>query len=313
MSKVAVIAVGGNALIVDNNKVTIEDQYQAVLSTSKHLVDFIQQGWTVVLTHGNGPQVGYILQRAEAARGKVHPVPMDVAVADTQGAIGYHFQQAMQNEFARRNMSNAAVTVITQMEVDAHDPAFANPTKPIGSFLDEATARERQAKEGWQIMEDAGRGWRRVVPSPRPQKILEFQAIVSLVQQGFSVVASGGGGIPVIQTPEGYKGVAAVIDKDLASSLLAEKLKADLLLISTGVEQVCLNFGNPDQQQLAQMTVSQAKQYLSEGHFKPGSMKPKVEAAVAFVERTQGRALITDPPNMARALAGETGTEIVAG
>ncbi len=312
MKKVAVIAVGGNALIVDNSKVSIEDQYVAVQDTSKHLVDFIQQGWTVVLTHGNGPQVGHILQRSEAARGKVHPVPMDVAVADTQGSIGYHFQQALQNEFALRGMANRALTVVTQVVVDSADPAFQSPTKPIGSFMDETTANQRKESEGWQIMEDAGRGWRRVVPSPQPKEILEFDAIVDLVKLGYSVVAGGGGGIPVIKTDDGYRGVAAVIDKDLASSLLAQKLKADTLLISTGVEKVSLNFGKPDQIDLSRITLSEAKRYLAEGHFKPGSMKPKVEAALAFVEKTGGRALITDPPNMARALRGETGTEIVA-
>ena len=311
MSKVAVIAVGGNALIVDNAHIAIEDQHKAIVSTAHHIVDLIEDGWTVVLTHGNGPQVGFILQRSELARPKIHQIPMDIAVADTQGSIGYHFQQALLNEFDRRGIKRQAVTVVTQVVVDKNDPAFQKPTKPIGAFMDEATAREREKAEGWNVMEDAGRGWRRVVASPKPQSIVEFDAIRHLVGAGFSVIAVGGGGVPVVHDGNGYQGVAAVIDKDLASSLVAQHLKSDMFLISTAVEAVCIHFGTPQQEALRDMSLAQARQYLSEGHFKAGSMKPKVEAAIAYVEATGGRAIITNPESMLKAVRGEAGTRIV--
>ncbi|CAN0370874.1 unnamed protein product, partial [Phaeothamnion confervicola] len=295
LSKVAVVAVGGNALIVDSQHQSIEDQYQAVVSTTRHLVDLIQDGWTLVLTHGNGPQVGFILQRSELARQKVHPIPMHVAVADTQGAIGYFFQQALSNEFAARKMDRRAVTLVTQVIVDVKDPAFQNPTKPIGGFMDEATARSREREDDWNVVEDSGRGWRRVVASPKPQRILELDAIDSLIKSGFMVVAVGGGGIPVVTTDDGYRGVAAVIDKDLASSLLAQHLKSEMFMVSTAVEAVCINFGTPQQQELRDLSLADARRYLAEGHFKAGSMKPKVEAAIAYVEATGGLAVITNP------------------
>ena len=311
MSKVAVVAVGGNALIVDSQHQSIEDQYQAVISTTRHLVDLIQEGWTVVLTHGNGPQVGFILQRSELARQSVHSVPMDVAVADTQGAIGYHFQQALFNEFAARKIERQAVTLVTQVVVDENDAAFQSPSKPIGAFMDEATARAREKDDDWKVIEDSGRGWRRVVASPKPRQILELDAINSLVKSGFMVVAVGGGGIPVVKTEAGYLGVAAVIDKDLASSLLAQQLKSDLFLVSTAVEAVCIHFGTPKQEELRDLHLADARRYLAEGHFKAGSMKPKVEAAIAYVEATGGLAVITNPENMAKAVAGKAGTRIL--
>lgn len=311
MSRVAVIAVGGNSLILDNRRSSFEDQLEAVGVTASHVVELIAHGWTVVLTHGNGPQVGFSLQRSELTRAQVHPIPMDCAVADTQGTIGYQFQQTLGNLFRARHITRPVVTLITQVEVDRDDPAFSAPSKPIGSFMDETTANQRRENDGWNVMEDAGRGWRRVVPSPRPQRIVELDVIKQLTHAGVSVIAVGGGGVPVVRDGETLTGVAAVIDKDLASSLLARDLKADLFLISTAVPRVCLHFGTPQQQELSRLTVGEAKQHLAEGHFKAGSMKPKVEAAVAYVEATGGRAVITDPAHTPAAVAGEAGTEIV--
>ena len=309
--KIAVVAVGGNALIKDKSKKTIPDQYEASSETMGHIASMIQAGWDVVITHGNGPQVGFILRRSELALHELHPVPLDYCGADTQGAIGYMFQKSLRNEFKHRNMDKHAVTVVTQVQVDAKDPAFKNPTKPIGSFMDEVTAKQRIA-EGQDFIEDAGRGWRRVVPSPKPVGIVEEEAIRSLVEAGFVVIATGGGGIPVVENEDGdLVGIEAVIDKDFASSHLANGLNADLLLISTAVEKVALNFNQPDEVWLDQMTVAEAKQYMDEGHFAPGSMHPKVEACIKFIENGGEKALITDPPNIPRALNGETGTWIV--
>ncbi|MDH5605563.1 MAG: carbamate kinase [Anaerolineae bacterium] len=310
--QVAVVAVGGNALIKDKNKKTISDQYEAASETMGHIASMIQAGWDVVITHGNGPQVGFILRRSELAMSELHPVPLDYCGADTQGAIGYMFQKALRNEFKRRGLDKSAVTVVTQVQVDANDPAFSNPAKPIGSFLDEETARERM-QSGKTFVEDAGRGWRQVVPSPKPVVIVEEAAIRKLVETGFVVIATGGGGIPVVENEAGdLVGIEAVIDKDFASSRLANALNADLLLISTAVEKVALHFNTPDEKIVDQMTVAEAKQYIQEGHFAPGSMLPKVQACIDFVENGGQKALITDPPNIPRALNGETGTWIVA-
>lgn len=311
MSKTAVVAIGGNSLIIDKNRKTIPDQYEAVKQTMVHIAGMIENGWNVVITHGNGPQVGFILRRSELSIHELHPVPLDYCGADTQGAIGYMIQKALRNEFKRRGVSRDAVTVVTQVLVDKTDSAFQNPTKPIGSFMDEETASERM-KEGQVFVEDAGRGWRRVVPSPIPQRIIELKAIETLIQEGFIVIAVGGGGIPVIENEKGeLEGVEAVIDKDFASSLLASSMKADLLLISTAVEKVALNYNQPDQQWIDKMTVAEAKQYIQEGHFAPGSMLPKIKASIKFLEAGGKQALITDPPNIQRALRGETGTWIV--
>ena len=309
--KLAVVALGGNALVIDKNRKTIPDQFDAVKETVGHITDMIQEGWQVVITHGNGPQVGYILRRSELALHELHPVPLDYCGADTQGAIGYMIQKALCNEFHKRNMDEYAATVVTQVEVSPDDPAFENPSKPIGSFLDEATARERMA-QGQDFVEDAGRGWRRVVPSPRPMRIIEVDAIRSLIEKDFTVVAVGGGGIPVVRRPSGFiRGIEAVIDKDFASGLLARLIDADLLLISTAVEKVAINFNKSDQQWLSQMNLAEAEAYIDEGHFAPGSMLPKIQAIVKFIKETGKKALITDPPNMKRALKGETGTWIV--
>ena len=313
---VAVIAIGGNSLISDKDHQSLPDQYKAVQDTCVHIVDMIEQGWTVAIGHGNGPQVGFVLRRSEIAA-KVeglHEVPLDFCGADTQGATGYALQQAMHNEFLKRGIDKAAATIITQTEVDAHDPAFQNPSKPIGGFMTAEEAKVKQECEGWDVVEDAKRGYRRVVPSPLPMRIVEEPAIKKLVDAGISVITVGGGGIPVVADENGIlKGIAAVIDKDFASSLLATALGAELLIISTAVEKVALNFGTPEQKSLDTMTLAEAKQYLKEGtHFAKGSMAPKIQACIWFLERGGKKAIITDPAHISEALRGETGTAITA-
>lgn len=314
--KVAVIAIGGNSLVKDKAHQSIEDQNQAVIETCMHIVDMIQQGWTVAIGHGNGPQVGFVLRRSELANQVegIHEVPLDVCGADTQGATGYMLQQSLYNEFLKRGIDKKAATVVTQVEVDRSDPAFQNPTKPIGSFMEEAQAVEKKEKESWSVVEDAGRGWRRVVPSPLPIRVVEEPAVKALIDLGMCVITVGGGGIPVVADVSGsLQGIAAVIDKDFASSLLANAIGAELLIISTAVEKVALNFGKQDQQWIDRMTVAEAKAYLAEGtHFAKGSMAPKIQACIWFIERGGKKAIITDPDNIGRALAGETGTMIVS-
>lgn len=310
--KVAVVAVGGNSLIKDKDRKTVPDQYEAAKESMGHIVDMIEHGWDVVITHGNGPQVGFILRRTELALHELHPVPLDSCGADTQGAIGYMFQRALHNEFRKRGISKLAATVVTQVLVDRNDPAFSSPSKPIGSFMDETAALQRKDEDGWTVVEDAGRGWRRVVPSPLPIKIIERDAIKELVDKGFVVIGVGGGGIPVIEDEHGdLVGVEAVIDKDFASALLATSINADLLLISTAVEKVAINFNKPNQEWLEKVSLAQAKEYLAAGHFAPGSMKPKIEAIIGFLERGGKEALVTDPENIGRALKGETGTRLI--
>jgi carbamate kinase len=310
--KVAVVAVGGNSLIKDKTHQAIPDQYAAAAESMKHIAGMIEAGWDVVITHGNGPQVGFILRRAELALGELHPVPLDFCGADTQGAIGYMFQMALHNEFLKRGIHKTAATVVTQVLVDREDPAFQSPSKPIGSFMDQAQADEHRKADGWSVVEDAGRGWRRVVASPLPKRIIEEDAIRELIQQGFVVISTGGGGIPVVADAAGnLTGVEAVIDKDFAGSLLAANLKADLFLISTAVEKVALNFNKPDQKLLDRLTLDEARRFLQEGQFAKGSMGPKIEAIIRYLENGGKEALITDPANIERALAGETGTRIV--
>ncbi len=311
MSKVAVVAVGGNSLIKDKDHQTIPDQYAAAAESSHHIAGMIEQGWDVLLTHGNGPQVGFILRRSELSRGELHDVPLDYCGADTQGSIGYMFQQALHNEFHRRGIQKAAATVVTQTLVDRDDPAFQAPSKPIGSFMDEAQAKEHAASDGWRVVEDAGRGWRRVVPSPIPKRLIEFEAILTLLRAGVTVIASGGGGIPVVEENGELSGVEAVIDKDYAASVIARDLRADLFLITTAVEKVALNFGKPNQQLLDTVTLAQAKEYLAQGHFHKGSMGPKVQAVIWYLEAGGKEALITSPEHIARALRGETGTRFI--
>ncbi len=310
--KIAVVAVGGNSLIKDKQHRTVADQYAAAGESMTHIAGMIEEGWDVVITHGNGPQVGFILRRVELALHELHPVPLDTCGADTQGAIGYMFQRALYNEFLLRGLDKKSATVVTQVLVDPNDPAFQNPSKPIGSFMDEGTASEHSKKEGWTVVEDAGRGWRRVVPSPLPVRIIEQDAIQSLIGDGFVVIGVGGGGIPVVENEKGeLTGIEAVIDKDFASALLANSIQADLLLISTAVEKVALNFNKPDQQWIDRMTLAEAKKHLADGQFGKGSMEPKIRAIVGFLERGGKEALITDPVNIELALEGKTGTRIV--
>jgi len=314
MRKLAVVAIGGNSLIKDNTRVRVEDQYEAAKETCYYIADMIEQGWDVAIGHGNGPQVGFILRRSEIAHqvAGMHEVPLDVCGADTQGAIGYALQQNLQNEFRRRGIAKQAATVVTQVVVDRNDPSFQNPTKPIGGFMTEEEARRREREEGWTVVEDAGRGWRRVVASPLPQRIVELDAVRRLLDAGIVTITVGGGGIPVIEDENGnLKGVAAVIDKDYAASLLARSIGADLFLISTAVDKVYLNFNKPDQRPIDVMTVSEAKRYMAEGHFAKGSMLPKIQAIIWFLEAGGKEAIITNPENIARALRGETGTRVI--
>jgi carbamate kinase len=314
MAKKAVIAIGGNSLITDKNHKTVPDQYAATAETCKHIADMIEQDWNVVITSGNGPQVGFILRRSELSEHELHPVPLDYCGADTQGAIGYMIQRALYNEFHKRNIPKDVVSVVTQVRVSKDDPAFQKPSKPIGSFMDEKTAKAKEKDEKWVVKEDSGRGWRRVVASPIPREIIELPSIKALIDDGIIVYAVGGGGIPVVADENGYlEGTAAVIDKDRASSLLATGLNADVLIISTAVEKVYLNYGKENQQAIDRMDHIQAQRYIEEGHFAPGSMLPKIESCVEFIKNGGEMAIITDPPNLSRALRGETGTTIVRG
>ncbi len=314
--KLAVIAIGGNSLIKDEKSVSVESQYEAAKETCYHIADLIEHGWEVAIGHGNGPQVGFILRRSEIAarHEKMHEVPLDVCGADSQGAIGYALQQNLQNILYQRGIKKKVVTVITQTLVSRDDPAFAKPTKPIGGFMNLEEAERRQREQGWTVVEDAGRGWRRVVPSPLPKEIVELETVQTLLEKRIVVITVGGGGIPVIDPGDGnYRGIAAVIDKDYASSLLAQAIKADLFVISTAIERVAINFGKPNQQWLDRIKLSEAKQYLAEGtHFAKGSMAPKIQAVIWFLENGGKQALITNPENIGRALKGETGTWIVA-
>ena len=313
--KLAVVAIGGNSLIKDKEHKTVQDQYAAAKETCYHITDMIAEGWDIVISHGNGPQVGFILARSEIAHkvAGMHEVPLDFCGADSQGALGYTLQQNLADEFKRRGMKKSVATVVTQTLVNSDDPAFDAPSKPIGSFMDQAEAQDRTENYGWNVVEDAGRGWRRVVPSPYPQRIIEMDAIKVLLQAGIVTIAAGGGGIPVVENEDGgLIGVEAVVDKDYASALLAREVEADLFLISTAVEKVALNYGKPDQVWLDRMTVAEAQVYDDEGHFPRGSMGPKIEAAMYYLKYGGSEVIITNPENITRALRGETGTWIVA-
>lgn len=308
--RTAVIAIGGNSLIEDNSQPQVENQWDAVRKTCQHIAMLISEGWQVVVTHGNGPQVGFILRRNELAAHEVHTTPLDLIGADTQGAIGYMLQQALDNSLRAMGLNKSVISIVTQTLVSLQDSAFQNPTKPIGSFTDEAKAREYE-KQGWQVMEDAGRGWRRVVASPQPLEIIELGAIRAMIKEGYIVIACGGGGIPVVRNAKGeLRGVNAVIDKDRASGLLAAGIGADLFIISTAVPQVAIHFNTPQQQNLSHLTLTEAKRYLEEGHFAVGSMKPKIEAVINFLERGGPQALITNPDSLAQALEHKAGTWI---
>jgi carbamate kinase len=312
--KTAVIAIGGNSLIKDNAHQRIEDQYLAARETTFHIANMIENGWNVAIGHGNGPQVGLILRQSEvAARAEGIPeTPLDVCGAQSEGLIGYLLQQNLQNELYSRGIKQNVATIITQVLVDANDPAFSNPTKPIGGFMSEAEAHQKARELGWSVVEDAGRGWRRVVASPIPQEVVELDTVKTLIHAGVIVITVGGGGIPVINPGDGnYVGAPAVIDKDYASSLLAQAIHADLFVISTAVEQVALNYGKPNEQPISRMTSAQAQQYIEEGHFAKGSMLPKIRAILRYLEKGGPAALITTPESIGRALEGKTGTWVV--
>jgi len=314
MERRAVIAIGGNALILDGQRGTIDEQVENARETARHVAGLVAAGWGVVLTHGNGPQVGFILLRSELV-GDAAPVPqltLDMCVADSQGGIGHILGQALLNELAARGLPDRVACVLTHTVVAADDPAFRDPSKPIGPYYTEVEAERKRRQQGWSVVEDSGRGYRRVVPSPNPLRIVETAQIRALVEAGFIVIGVGGGGIPVVEGPSGaYAGVEAVIDKDRASALIAASLGVPLLVLSTGVERVAIRFRQRDQAWLERITVGDARRYLEEGEFPRGSMGPKVEAAISFLEQGGEEVLITTPAALERAMAGETGTRIV--
>jgi carbamate kinase len=312
--KLAFIAIGGNSLIKSKELQKVEDQHQAINETVRHVADLIVQGYQVLISHGNGPQVGFIMRRSEVARRVtgLHLVPLVNVVADTQGSIGYQIQQSLNNELADRNIAGQCVTVVTQVVVDRDDSGFKNPAKPVGEFFDaDQLADIRREYPEWTLVEDAGRGFRRVVPSPEPREVIEKPVIESLLDNGYHVVTVGGGGIPVVRTDKGLEGVDAVIDKDLASSLLANQLNAGLLIISTAVEQVALKFGEPDEKPIRQMTVAEAEHYIAQGHFAPGSMLPKIQSALRFLKNGGQEVIITAPEFIKEAVTKGRGTHIV--
>ncbi len=314
-SKLAVIAIGGNSLILDN-KAAIHDQYRAVMETVKYIVDVIEDGWRVVVTHGNGPQVGYLLLRSEMAHrhAGLHFLPLLNCVADTQGNIGFMIQNALDNELRRRKLPAKTGAIVTRVRVDEDDPKFRDPDKFVGGFY-EAGEVEKLLTEnpGWTLKEDLNRGFRRVVPSPLPVEIVELEAIRGMLDAGYNVIGGGGGGIPVILEGDGYRGVDAVVDKDLTSRLLAESLGADLLVISTGVANVAVNFGKPEQENLGRIDVDTLQKHMDEGQFPKGSMGPKIQAAIDFIRRGGAKVIITSPPNLGRAIREGAGTHVVAG
>jgi carbamate kinase len=310
-----VVALGGNALQANPKDTSAEAQLQTCIDTAKPIVDLIQDGHEVILAHGNGPQVGQIVATYEGAAvaDPAKPVmPFPECGAMSQGYIGYHLQQAIREEMKKRNLNKSVAAVVTQVVVDKNDPGFKNPTKPVGSFFTEEQAKKLMTEKGYIMKEDAGRGWRRVVASPMPISVVEEPIVKTLVEAGHVVITVGGGGVPVIEKEDGsLEGVAAVIDKDLASEKIAELLNADELVILTAVEQVAINFNKPDQKNLAVMTVEEAERYSAEGHFAPGSMLPKVKAAVMFANSKTGRkSIITSLEKAREALAGKTGTVV---
>ncbi len=307
-----VIAIGGNSLIKDSDHMSVIDQYRAAGETSGYIAPIVNQGFRVVITHGNGPQVGFILLRSELAKGVLHSVPLANCVADTQGAIGFQIAQSLQNEFLRQGTKKQVVSVVTQVVVDENDPSFANPSKPVGPFMTEKEAKQHALEDGWAVAEDAGRGWRRVVPSPAPLEIIELQSIRTLINSGALVIAVGGGGIPVVYKPDGtLRPRPAVIDKDAASCLLALELGASVLIFSTDVDKATRNYGTPEQVEIDHMNVAECRQYLDEGHFAVGSMRPKIESAIKFLENGGKEVIITQPHRLEGALQGIYGTHIV--
>lgn len=313
-----IVALGGNVLIRENEKGTAEQQWRHAEEICRRMFPLIERGHNIVITHGNGPQVGNILIRNEVAAPLVPMMPLDICVADSEGGMGYMFQQALLNELRRNNLRRFVVTMITQVIVDRDDPAFQNPDKPVGPFFKKDRAEQARREQAWEMIEDSGRGYRRVVPSPEPKRVIQKDMIKLLAEAGHIVIACGGGGIPIMKDNGGdYVGVEAVIDKDRASSLLAVHIGADMLIILTRVPRVALNFGTPEQKDLDRMTLAEAKRYLDEGHFAPGSMRPKIEAAIRFLEAREEdmpddrETIITDSEHLAEALHGKHGTHIV--
>ncbi|MCS7175524.1 carbamate kinase [Pseudothermotoga sp.] len=312
MKKLAVVAIGGNAVNRPGEKPTAENMFSAIEEAMSYLVEMLDE-YDIVITHGNGPQVGNILIQQEMAKDLIPPFPIDVNDAQTQGSLGYMIVQSLRNQLEKKQIKREVAAIITQIIVDRNDEAFKKPSKPIGPFYTEEEARKLMNEKGWIMKEDAGRGWRRVVPSPKPLDIVEKEIIKMLLRNDVIVVAAGGGGIPVIRDNGSLKGVEAVIDKDRASALLAIEIDAQELIILTGVEKVALNYGKPNQVLLDTLTVQEAEKYLKEGHFPAGSMGPKIEAAIDFVTATKRTCLITDMKKLKEALIGLTGTKVVYG
>ena len=311
MKKTAVVAIGGNAVNRPGEKPTAENMIKNLAETAKYLVDMLDE-YDIVITHGNGPQVGNLLLQQEAARETIPPFPLDVNDAQTQGSLGYMIALTLQNELVRRGNKADVAAVVTRIVVDKNDKAFVEPTKPVGPFYSEEEAKKLMEEKGWRMVEDAGRGWRRVVPSPQPRDVIEKEVIRLMLQNGKIVIAAGGGGIPVVKNEDGtLSGVEAVIDKDRASALLAIELDVDKLIILTGVEKVYLNFGKSDQKALDVLTIEEAQKYLDAGEFPKGSMGPKIESSIRFVKTTGKEALITDMTKLKEALEGKTGTRII--
>jgi carbamate kinase len=312
MSRTALIAIGGNSLIRAGERGTIDEQLANAHATARSLAEMVRRGWRIVITHGNGPQVGAALLRSERAAGEVYTHPLDVCVATTQSEIGYLLQRALEYELRQLGLTTPVLTVLTQVRVDEHDPAFANPTKPIGPFYSRKEAEDRQRRLGWNIVEDSARGWRRVVPSPEPKEVFEQNIIRKLLDDGMIVIACGGGGIPVIERANHEViGSEAVIDKDRASALLASELSVDLFIISTDARQVYVDFKKPTQRGLATATVAELRQLADEGQFPAGSMGPKVESAIRFLESGGREVIITSFEYLTSALEGNDGTRIV--
>lgn len=315
--KMAVIAIGGNAILQPDEDGSFEKQLANLNITCEGIVNMLKDGYRVIVTHGNGPQVGNILLRNEIAEGIIPAMPMDVCVAESQGQIGYMIQQSLANKLKKLDINVGVVAVITQVVVDENDDAFEQPTKPIGPYYPEDEAQRLAKEKGWLMMEDRARGgYRRVVPSPEPIEILESQTIGRLLKGGKErdiIIAAGGGGVPVMRTDQGLKGVEAVVDKDLASEVLASSIDADLLIMLTDVDKVAINFGKPEQEDLTELSVTDAETYLREGHFPPGSMGPKILSAIRFLERGGEEVIITTPENLENALSGNEGTRIVLG
>lgn len=309
--KLALIAIGGNSIIKSGQRGTIEEQFQNIEETCRSIVQLVLRGYRVIVTHGNGPQVGAQLLRSELAAHQVYTHTLDVCVADTQGSMGYMIQNSLQRALDDNDCDDEVGSVVTQVVVDENDPAFKNPTKPVGPFYNEDEAKEKTEQLNWQMVEDAARGYRRVVPSPIPQEIVEARMIQAAVDDDIIVIAVGGGGVPVVRRDDRLFGIEAVIDKDRASSILAQSLKADLFIISTDAEKVCLNFKKPDQKELDRLTIEEANRYMKDGHFPPGNMGPKIEAVVNYMEAGGSHAIITTPENLGRAVDGGTGTHFV--